>query len=145
MVRQDMVKTLQDRGIQPPIEFVASRDFRWIHISTEVHRFSIHDHGAVTQMSNQKYRLLPAPIYIRALTAARREIVSPNPSTCGGVIRPCRALGSGVRKTFQLHDSTLRTARADIRFYIAVTKASNVFPKFCLVMTSQCKKPEVYQ
>jgi hypothetical protein len=79
MVRQDMVKTLQD---QPLIESVVSRDFRWIHISTEAHRFSIHDHewcrGGVTQMSNQMYRLLPAPIYRRTLAAARREIVSPN-------------------------------------------------------------------
>jgi len=71
--------------------------------------------GAVTQMSNEKYRLLPAPIYRRTLAAARREIVSPNSSTCGGVMRPYRDVGSGVRSqeffsTPQFHI----TDRADI-------------------------------
>jgi len=72
--------------------------------------------GAVMQMSNEKYRLLPAPISRYTMAAARRVIVSPNYSTCGGVMRVCRAVGSGVRsqEIFSTPRFTLRTARADI-------------------------------
>jgi hypothetical protein len=90
---------------------------------------SITMRSGVTQMSNQKYRLLAAPIYRRTLAAARREIVSPNPSTCGGVMRPCRVVGSGVRNFFQLHDPTLRTARADICLYVASDEGFECFSK----------------
>jgi hypothetical protein len=43
---------------------------------------SLSTSGAVMQMSNEKYRLLPAPISRYTLAAARRVIVSPNYSTC---------------------------------------------------------------
>lgn len=103
--------------------------------------------GAITQMSNQKFRLLLAPIYRYTLAAARREIVSPNYSTCGGDVRPCRAVRSGVRsqKFFQLHDSTLRTARADICLYVASDEGFECFSKVLARHDQLCKKTEVYQ